>query len=229
MGSLRRALPILLPTVALLLAATTCLTVSYAGVDEATVRPPNVSQGTGREPAASEGQRVADDVEHVWMLGPKEEEREEAENEHEKGAARERAEEAREETEEEREKQGSASPHGSSGSAVLRAHLEVIHARDAASGASPDPCSHAVALPPLREGTTEPTIELRLTLRSLDGTADATRTLAEVAPREACSSHDGFHVDRRYVPARLTLCPSSCAWARGAAQGLSADILVRGF
>lgn len=208
----RNALPVALTTVALLIAATTCLTVSYAGVDE---RPTPRGATTAFEQKQSTGV-----VEHAWLGGHDEE----IEEQTELNEAPRRAEEAREETEEEHEEQKSSMGQGLTGEPILRAHLEVINARDAVSGASGAPCVHSVVLPPVGH-----TIELRVTRRGSDRSADETRSLNEVATVASCASEEGFYRDAGGAPARLTLCPAVCAWTRRAVHGLSVSVLVTGF
>jgi hypothetical protein len=222
MATPRRKLPVLLSAGALLLTATACLTVSYAGAPV----------GTGRDPGAGEAARVLAVGDAVPLGGEEEEEereeaerkREEVEHEVEIADAPARAAAAAAETEAEAEKQKKSSlMEDRPIAAVIRAEEQVINARDAVSGGVADPCVHSVALPPAGR-----TIELRLTKRGAGENDAETRVLREVTSQKACTSGDGFFLDEQRAPAKLALCPSSCAWARDAAYGLRADVILSG-
>lgn len=210
MTAQRSDFPLVLVSGALLMAATTCLTVSYADINDA---PKNMGKVTpGNEQPKGTGESSA------WFGKEEEEEkREEIENER----LPERAEEAREETEEERENQKKSSSEDRPSSAVLRAHLELINFRNPAAGGAFSPCTQSVTLPPVKSR-----IELRFTKRNANDTKDQTRTMREVATSENCGDQGDFYIEPHSVPARVTLCPDACAWTKSATNRLSVDVLV---
>jgi hypothetical protein len=210
MTAQRSDFPLVLVSGALLMAATTCLTVSYADINDA---PRNMGKATlGNEQPKATGESAA------WF-GKEEEEEKQEEIENER--LPERAEEAREETEEERENQKKSSSEDRPGSAVLRAHLELINSVNPAAGGAFSPCTQSVTLPPVKSR-----IELRFTKRSVNETEEATRTMHEVTSSEKCGIQGDFYIEPQSAPARITLCPDACAWAKSATNRLSVDVLV---
>lgn len=217
MTSDRSAVPNLIVAGAVLAAATTCLTISYA-------RAPS---GVG-VPVAGFAPAVLLGPERGTPLGGKEEEeeekREELENESEKAHYAERAERAREQTERDAEAQkSSTTAEDRAAAALLRAQSEVIAARDVASGMPSDPCAAALLIPP---GGAQ--VELRVIKRTAAGGEEAPRMLHQVASRDACALQEGFYLEQHTVPAKLVLCPTSCEWARAASHGLRADVVMAG-
>lgn len=213
--TLRHVLPGVLTAASLLVAATTGLMASYAGVP----------MDTGSRPILREPSEVLSDGQGSRLARREEEEekREEIEHEVELNEFARRAELAREETEEEAEEQKkSRSMQDWSVGVVLRAHLEVINERDATSGMAADACVHPVALPPAGRK-----IEVQLTKRGVNEGDGETVRLQETI-KDACKPDGGFYVDESRTPAFVTLCPATCAWAKGAAHGLGVNVLLSG-
>lgn len=215
MAKARRAIPGVTVAGLLLAAATTCLTVSYAGAPSSTGLTVT-STAPGRLLLAGD----------ALPLGGKEEEeeekREELENESEKNHYAERAERAREQTERDAEQQNSSRMvEDRAASALLRAQIEVIESRDAMSGQPADPCVHAVLVPPAGAK-----LELRISRRRPNGAGEDGRVLHPVARDASCALEDGFILDEHAASPRLVLCPSSCEWARAAPHGLRVEVMV---
>jgi hypothetical protein len=225
----RHVLPAPLIAGGLLMAATVCLNVSYARIGDDGA----LALLSSRSPQDQQGNRagVVDDPSdsepdvRSWMglWGSPEEQ---VEEQKEASEAPERAEEARESSEEMREEYGSSARSTRFSGAVLRAHLEVIKGRDPRGGVAPDPCVYRIALPPSANERPAPRVEVHLTRKESDGSSGERRALAEVSSPAACTSEGGFFINDQHAPAKLSLCPASCSWARSAAHGLRADVLL---
>lgn len=97
--------------------------------------------------------------------------------------------------------------------------LTLINSLNPASGGAFSPCTQSVTLPPVKSR-----IELRFTKRN--ETEDVTRTMHEATSSEKCGVQGDFYIEPHSVPARVTLCPDACAWAKSATNRLSVDVLV---
>lgn len=201
------AMPAMLTAGAMLGAATICLTMSYAGGPSSTGNP--VPAGLNL-PISSDTYPMASDEEEEEREGIKRQQ----EQEHE--LQKERVEEAE-------EAKRSSLAEDAPAPAAVRAQLEVIGARDVISGRSGDPCVFSVPLP--GKGVE---IELRLGMLGSGGALEARRTIHAVASQKACGDEDAFFLDATAAPSLLTLCPSTCTWARAASGRLHADIVVTG-
>jgi hypothetical protein len=225
----RHALPALLIACGLFIAATVCLKASYAGIgDDGALavlwnRSPQDHHGNGAAVVDDRSDSEPDVRPWMSLWGNPEEQ---VEEQKEASEAPERAEEARESNEEMREEYGSGARSTRFNEAILRAHLEVIQGRDPRDGVAPDPCFYRIALPPSSNERPTRRVEVRLTRKESDGRSGETRALAEVSSPATCTSEGGFFIDDQRAPAKLSLCPASCSWARSAAHGLSADILL---
>lgn len=129
----------------------------------------------------------------------------------------ERAEEAKEDQEELREeaeeKGSSTKPHADgAGSTMLRAHIEVIGARDPSNGKVPqDPCKIDVA--PFGDSTRPVHIEIQYATALRNEGSGETRSFQAVANSASCSMTGGFYME---LPTRFALCPASCDWVKSA-------------
>lgn len=129
----------------------------------------------------------------------------------------ERAEEAKEDQEELREeaeeKGSSTKTHADgAGSTMLRAHIEVIGARDPSNGKVPqDPCKIDVA--PFGDSTRPAHIEIQYATAPRNEGPGETRSFEAVANSASCSMTGGFYME---LPTRFALCPASCDWVKSA-------------
>jgi hypothetical protein len=229
MDRLRHLLPAALSAGALLIAATVCLKVSYAGIEDDGAlaslwnRSPQDRHGNGAPDLIDRSDSEPDVRSWMSLSGNPDEQ---VEEQKEASEAPERAEEARESSEEMREEYGSSTRSTRFSEAVLRAHLEVIQGREPPGGVAPDPCVYRIALPPASGEKPARRVEVRLTRKESDGRLGETRALAEVTSPATCTTEGGFFIDNQRAPAKLSLCPASCSWARSAVYGLSADVLL---